>query len=129
MALKKSQIYSSLWSSCDELRGGMDASQYTDSDSTEEYDMLTHCLHLMDAKAAAEAALKAPREQLDKDVFALYATLATRDEEIIMLGAPTDATARTTPARGTTRGSTHWCGDLVRLRTCGHLHPSAHRHA
>ncbi len=28
MALKKSQLYSSLWQSCDELRGGMDASQY-----------------------------------------------------------------------------------------------------
>lgn len=30
MALKKSQLYSSIWSSCDELRGGMDASQYKD---------------------------------------------------------------------------------------------------
>jgi type I restriction enzyme M protein len=30
MALKKSELYSSLWSSCDELRGGMDASQYKD---------------------------------------------------------------------------------------------------
>ncbi len=30
MALKKSQIYSSIWASCDELRGGMDASQYKD---------------------------------------------------------------------------------------------------
>src|SRR5713226_3017144 len=30
MALKKSQLYGSLWSSCDELRGGMDASQYKD---------------------------------------------------------------------------------------------------
>ena len=30
MALKKSQIWSSLWRSCDELRGGMDASQYKD---------------------------------------------------------------------------------------------------
>ena len=30
MALKKSEIYSSLWASCDELRGGMDASQYKD---------------------------------------------------------------------------------------------------
>ena len=28
--LKKSQLYSSLWQSCDELRGGMDASQYKD---------------------------------------------------------------------------------------------------
>ncbi len=30
MALKKSALYSSLWASCDELRGGMDASQYKD---------------------------------------------------------------------------------------------------
>ena len=30
MALKKSQLYSSLWQSCYELRGGMDASQYKD---------------------------------------------------------------------------------------------------
>jgi type I restriction enzyme M protein len=28
MAIKKSELYRSLWSSCDELRGGMDASQY-----------------------------------------------------------------------------------------------------
>lgn len=30
MPLKKSDLYSSLWASCDELRGGMDASQYND---------------------------------------------------------------------------------------------------
>src|ERR1017187_4052882 len=30
MALKKSELYSSIWQSCDELRGGMDASQYKD---------------------------------------------------------------------------------------------------
>ena len=30
MAIKKSELYGSLWSSCDELRGGMDASQYKD---------------------------------------------------------------------------------------------------
>ncbi len=30
MALKKSELYSSLWESCNELRGGMDASQYKD---------------------------------------------------------------------------------------------------
>tara|TARA_R100000306_G_scaffold57998_1_gene56328 strand:- start:6298 stop:8751 length:2454 start_codon:yes stop_codon:yes gene_type:complete len=28
MAIKKTDLYSSLWASCDELRGGMDASQY-----------------------------------------------------------------------------------------------------
>jgi type I restriction enzyme M protein len=30
VVLKKSDLYSSLWKSCDELRGGMDASQYKD---------------------------------------------------------------------------------------------------
>src|SRR6266700_93606 len=30
MAIKKSELYSSLWKSCDEFRGGMDASQYKD---------------------------------------------------------------------------------------------------
>lgn len=30
MAIKKSGLYSSIWASCDELRGGMDASQYKD---------------------------------------------------------------------------------------------------
>jgi len=30
MAIKKSELYSSLWSGCDELRGGMDVSQYKD---------------------------------------------------------------------------------------------------
>jgi len=30
MAIKKSELYSSLWQGCDELRGGMDASQYKD---------------------------------------------------------------------------------------------------
>jgi type I restriction enzyme M protein len=30
MALRKSDLYGSIWQSCDELRGGMDASQYKD---------------------------------------------------------------------------------------------------
>lgn len=30
MAIKKTELYSSLWQSCDKLRGGMDASQYKD---------------------------------------------------------------------------------------------------
>ncbi len=30
MPIKKTELYSSLWASCDELRGGMDASQYKD---------------------------------------------------------------------------------------------------
>ncbi len=30
MAIKESQLYNSIWQGCDELRGGMDASQYKD---------------------------------------------------------------------------------------------------
>jgi len=30
MPIKKSELYSSIWESCDQLRGGMDASQYKD---------------------------------------------------------------------------------------------------
>lgn len=30
MAIKKSELYSSIWASCDELRGGMDPAQYKD---------------------------------------------------------------------------------------------------
>jgi type I restriction enzyme M protein len=30
MAIKESELYSSIWSSCDGLRGGVDASQYKD---------------------------------------------------------------------------------------------------
>ncbi len=30
MAIKKTELYSSLWASCNALRGGMDASQYKD---------------------------------------------------------------------------------------------------
>ncbi len=30
MAVKKTELYRSLWASCDALRGGMDASQYKD---------------------------------------------------------------------------------------------------
>ena len=30
MAIKKSALYTTLWKSCDELRGGMDSSQYKD---------------------------------------------------------------------------------------------------
>jgi len=30
MAVKKSELYGSLWASCDSLRGGMDSSQYKD---------------------------------------------------------------------------------------------------
>jgi type I restriction enzyme M protein len=52
MALKKSQLYSSLWQSCDELRGGMDASQYKDYVLT-----LLFMKYVSDKAASAEGSL------------------------------------------------------------------------
>lgn len=40
MAIKKSELYSSLWASCDELRGGMDASQYKDYVTTAVFEFI-----------------------------------------------------------------------------------------
>src|SRR5260370_1238310 len=48
MPLKKSQLYSSLWKSCDELRGGMDASQYKD------YVLVLWLIKYFSEKAASE---------------------------------------------------------------------------
>ena len=57
MALKKSQLYSSLWQSCDELRGGMDASQYKDYVLT-----LLFMKYVSDKYAAApDALIEVPR--------------------------------------------------------------------
>jgi hypothetical protein len=38
MAIKKPELYSSLWASCDELRGGMDASQGYSPVDEEDFD-------------------------------------------------------------------------------------------
>jgi HsdM N-terminal domain len=51
--LKKSDLYNSLWKSCDELRGGMEASQYKDYILT-----LPDCAHVLPdhiARFTAEA--------------------------------------------------------------------------
>lgn len=44
MAIKKSQLYSTLWKSCDELRGGMDMSQY----KTISYYFILPIIHLLE---------------------------------------------------------------------------------
>lgn len=54
MAVKKSQIYSSLWKSCDALRGGMDASQYKD-----------YILTLLFLKYVSDRAESDPEAQID----------------------------------------------------------------
>jgi len=73
MAIKKSQLYSKLWQSCDELRGGMDASQYKDYVLT-----LLFVKYVSDKYAADPAALiEVPPGALFADMVA-----AKGDKEI-----------------------------------------------
>src|SRR5690349_15541928 len=67
MALKKSELYSSLWSSCDELRGGMDASQYKD------YVLVLLFIKYISDKYAGQpyAAIKVPKGASFTDMVAL----------------------------------------------------------
>jgi type I restriction enzyme M protein len=67
MALKKSELYSSLWSSCDELRGGMDASQYKD------YVLVLLFIKYVSDKYAGQpfAAITVPKGASFKDMVAL----------------------------------------------------------
>src|SRR6267154_402265 len=70
MALKKSELYSSLWSSCDELRGGMDASQYKD------YVLVLLFIKYVSDKYAGQpfAPITIPKGASFKDMFALKGT-------------------------------------------------------
>jgi len=67
MALKKSELYSSLWASCDELRGGMDASQYKD------YVLVLLFIKYVSDKYAGQpyAPITIPPEASFKDMVAL----------------------------------------------------------
>lgn len=67
MAIKKSELYSSLWKSCDELRGGMDASQYKD------YVLVLLFIKYISDKYAGEryAPIAVPKGASFKDMVAL----------------------------------------------------------
>jgi type I restriction enzyme M protein len=67
MALKKSELYSSLWSMCDSLRGGMDASQYKD------YVLVLLFIKYVSDKFAGEpyAAITVPKGSSFQDMVAL----------------------------------------------------------
>jgi type I restriction enzyme M protein len=67
MAIKKSELYSSIWKSCDELRGGMDASQYKD------YVLVLLFIKYISDKYAGEpyAQVTVPRGASFKDMVAL----------------------------------------------------------
>lgn len=65
MAIKKSELYSSLWKSCDELRGGMDASQYKD------YVLVLLFVKYVSDKYETDARILIPEGGGFKDIIAL----------------------------------------------------------
>ncbi|MFH5230822.1 type I restriction-modification system subunit M [Antrihabitans spumae] len=83
MALKKSDLYSSLWRSCDELRGGMDASQYKD-----------YILTLLFVKYVTDKAKTDPSSLIDvptggsfDDILALKGDKEIGDKINVIIGA------------------------------------------
>ncbi|TGL04061.1 type I restriction-modification system subunit M [Leptospira bouyouniensis] len=76
MAIKKSELYSSLWKSCDELRGGMDASQYKD------YVLVMLFIKYISDKYAGEAfsPITVPKGSSFKDMVALKGKTSIGDD-------------------------------------------------
>jgi type I restriction enzyme M protein len=76
MAIKKSQLYSSIWKSCDELRGGMDASQYKD------YVLVLLFIKYISDKYAGVpyAAITVPEGSSFKDMVALKGKVTIGDD-------------------------------------------------
>ena len=72
MALKKSDLYSSLWASCDELRGGMDASQYTRLEVARAY-AITKLGWIRDQQARLrQQARETPRQFVERESHYLW---------------------------------------------------------
>ncbi len=69
MPLKKSELYSSIWKSCDELRGGMDASRYKDYVL-----VLLFVKYVSDRHASGEGGLRVPEGARFADMVALGAS-------------------------------------------------------
>jgi type I restriction enzyme M protein len=82
MAIKKSELYSSLWSGADALRGGMDASQYKD------YVLVLLFLKYVSDKAEADpyALIEVPKGASFKDVAALKGTKDIGEQIDIAIG-------------------------------------------
>ncbi|NVK44358.1 MAG: type I restriction-modification system subunit M [Oceanospirillaceae bacterium] len=66
MAIKKSQLYTSLWEGCDALRGGMDASQYKDYVLT-----MLFVKYISDKYAGKEGLITIPEGASFEDMVAL----------------------------------------------------------
>lgn len=82
MAIKKSELYSSLWASCDALRGGMDASQYKD------YVLVLLFIKYVSDKYANDphAVIEIPKGGSFKDIAALKGQKNIGEEIDIIIG-------------------------------------------
>src|SRR6476620_7378991 len=82
MAIKKSELYSSLWASCDALRGGMDASQYKD------YVLVLLFIKYVSDKYAGDphAVIDVPKGGSFKDIAALKGQKNIGEEIDIIIG-------------------------------------------
>jgi type I restriction enzyme M protein len=82
MAIKKSELYSSLWAGADALRGGMDASQYKD------YVLVLLFLKYVSDKAEADpfALIEVPEGASFKDVAALKGNKEIGEQIDIAIG-------------------------------------------
>ena len=87
MAIKKSDLYSSLWKSCDELRGGMDASQYKD------YVLVLLFVKYVSDKYAGQpnALIEVPKGGSFKDMIALKGDKSIGDEMNKIIGRLAEA--------------------------------------
>lgn len=75
MAIKKSEIYRAIWASCDELRGGMDASQYKDYVL-----VLLFVKYVSDKYACKMGAIEVPKGSSFADMVALKGTSTIGDD-------------------------------------------------
>ena len=82
MAIKKSELYSSLWAGADALRGGMDASQYKD------YVLVLLFLKYVSDKAESDprALIEVPKGASFKDIAALKGTKDIGEQIDIAIG-------------------------------------------
>ena len=87
MAIKKSQLYASLWQSCNELRGGMDASQYKD------YILTLLFMKYVSDKAASDpyADINVPEGGSFSDMVALIGNKDIGEKINVIIGAFAEA--------------------------------------
>ena len=86
MAIKKSQLYASLWQNCDELRGGMDASQYKDYILT-----LLFMKYVSDKAANGDGGIDVPKGGSFNDMVALRGDKEIGDKINKIIGRLADA--------------------------------------